>query len=236
MRAGVTFILPETSYVHSDVNLAADVEVGPQCMLTNATTVARGTRLVQGCHLEGCEVGEDCVLTHLRGQLAVLHRGVTAGPFVNLRPGTVLRTGVRVGNFVETKKADIGAGSKLPHLQYVGDATIGEGVNIGAGTIFCNYDGFNKSHTTIGDGVFIGSNSSLQAPLTIGDGAFVAMGSAITHDVPAGALAVARARQENKEGYAEQIRERHRRQKEAAASDGAGKSGAGDLIEPGGTS
>jgi bifunctional UDP-N-acetylglucosamine pyrophosphorylase/glucosamine-1-phosphate N-acetyltransferase len=236
MREGVTFILPETTYITSDVELAPDIEVGPQCMLTGATTVKSGTRLVQGCALDDTEVGEDCTLTHVRAQLAVLHRGVTAGPWVNLRPGTVLHVGVKVGNFVETKKADVGAGSKLPHLQYVGDATIGEGVNIGAGTIFCNYDGFNKHHITIGEGVFVGSNSSLQAPLTIGDGAFVAMGSAVTHDVPPGALAVGRSHQVNKEGYAHAIRERHRALKAAGQPQSTSTPEAADTeIEPGGT-
>ncbi len=175
------------------------------------TRIGSGTVLIQGCYLEACEIGEDCTLLHVRGTEAVLYDGVRAGPYVNLRPGTILREQVKVGNFVETKKVDVGRGSKLPHLQYIGDATLGENVNIGAGTIFCNYDGFMKHHTTLGDDVFIGSNSSLSAPLTIGDGAYVAMGSAITKDVPAGALAVARARQENKLDYVQELKERLRR-------------------------
>lgn len=221
MREGVTFRLPETVFLHHDVQLSPDVEVGPHCVLTLGTTIGSGTELIQGCYLEACVIGQDCTLLHVRGTEAVLHDGVRAGPYVNLRPGTVLRENVKVGNFVETKKADVGRGSKLPHLQYIGDATLGENVNIGAGTIFCNYDGFTKHHTTLGDGVFIGSNSSLSAPLTIGDGAYVAMGSAITKDVPPGALAVGRARQENKLDYVRELKERMKRRMEQAAQDKA---------------
>jgi bifunctional UDP-N-acetylglucosamine pyrophosphorylase/glucosamine-1-phosphate N-acetyltransferase len=216
MREGVTFRLPETVYLHHDVQLSPDVEIGPHCVLTLGTRIGSGTVLIQGCYLEACAIGADCTLLHVRGTEAVLHDGVRAGPYVNLRPGTILREGVKVGNFVETKKADVGRGSKLPHLQYIGDATIGENVNIGAGAIFCNYDGFAKHHTVLGNDVFIGSNASLSAPLTIGDGAYVAMASAITRDVPPGALAVARARQENKLGYVEKLKRRQSRRLEQA--------------------
>jgi bifunctional UDP-N-acetylglucosamine pyrophosphorylase/glucosamine-1-phosphate N-acetyltransferase len=133
---------------------------------------------------------------------------------------------VKVGNFVETKQARVGRGSKLPHLSYVGDAEIGESSNIGAGTIFCNYDGVNKQRTLIGNNVFVGSNSSLQAPLTIGDGAYIAMASAITSDVPPDALAVGRARQENKLGYAKRRREQQARR--AADAAGTGDAAGGD--------
>jgi bifunctional UDP-N-acetylglucosamine pyrophosphorylase/glucosamine-1-phosphate N-acetyltransferase len=211
--AGVTFVLPESVYLHVDITLDQDVTVGPQCVLTNGTRIGSGTELSAGCLLDGCTIGSDCRLLHVRGLDAVLEAGVTVGPYVNLRPGTVLRQGVKVGNFVETKKADVGPGSKLPHLSYVGDAAIGSDCNIGAGTIFCNYDGVNKSQTVLGNGVFIGSNSSLQAPLSIGDGAYIGMASAITQDVPADALAVGRARQENKPGYAKRLRERQARLK-----------------------
>jgi len=217
MTAGVTFHLPETTFLHHDVRLSEDVTIGPHCVLTGATRIGRGTTLVQGCLLEHCIIGENCELRHVRGLESVIENDVQAGPYVNMRPGTLIHDGVKIGNFVETKKADIGAGSKLPHLQYIGDATLGEGCNIGAGTIFCNYDGVQKLHTTLGDGVFIGSNSALQGGITIGPGAYVAMGSAITKDVPAGALAVARARQENKLDYAKKLRERMLRRKEKAA-------------------
>ena len=211
MQQGATFILPDTTYIHYDAQVGEDVEIGPGCVITNGTVIGSGTRLIQGCHLDGCVIGEDCTLTHVHATEARVGNNVRIGPYVNLRPGTVLEDDVRVGNFVETKKARVGRGSKLPHLQYVGDATIGENVNIGAGTIFCNYDGVSKHETVIGDNVFVGSNSSLQAPLTIGEGAFIAMGSSITKDVPPGALAVGRSRQENKDGYAERLREKQRR-------------------------
>jgi bifunctional UDP-N-acetylglucosamine pyrophosphorylase/glucosamine-1-phosphate N-acetyltransferase len=230
MAAGVTFHLPETTYMDHDVELAPDVEVGPHCVLTRGTQIGAGTVLVQGCLLEACRIGANCELRHVRGLESVIEDDVQAGPYVNMRPGTVLRRGVKVGNFVETKNADVGAGSKLPHLQYIGDATLGEGCNIGAGTIFCNYDGFSKLHTTLGPGVFVGSNSSLQGGITIGEGAYVAMASAITKDIPAGALAVGRARQENKAGYVAKLKERLARRKEHPQA-GAGtprKEGSGE--------
>ena len=221
MREGVTFRLPETTYLHASVRLAPDVEIGPHCVLTGGTRIGAGTRLVQGCLLEHCIVGENCELRHVRGLESVIENNVQAGPYVNMRPGTVLRDGVKVGNFVETKNADVGPGSKLPHLQYIGDATLGEGCNIGAGTIFCNYDGFSKNHTTLGDRVFIGSNSSIQGGVTIGDDAYVAMASAITRDIPPLALGIARGRQENKEDYVTKLRERLKRRKEQVLNDKA---------------
>jgi bifunctional UDP-N-acetylglucosamine pyrophosphorylase / glucosamine-1-phosphate N-acetyltransferase len=233
MREGVTFIMPETSYIHGTVQIDPDVEIGPYCLLLDHTRIGSGTVLGPGCCLESTVVGRACQLLHVRALDAVLEDNVTAGPYVNLRPGTVLGTGVKVGNFVETKMADVGAGSKLPHLQYVGDATIGENCNIGAGTIFCNYDGVNKNHTVLGDGVFIGSNSSLQAPLNIGDGAYVAMASAITKDVPRDALAVGRARQENKLGYAAKLRERQHDAGAAKHSNGQAPSKAPSANEGG---
>ncbi len=219
MQAGVTFRLPETTYMHADVKLDEDVEIGPNCVLINGTEVGRGTIIGTGCVLDNANIGEHCRLLHVRALDCDIDDSVSVGPYVNLRPGTHLHDNVKVGNFVETKNADIGAGSKLPHLQYVGDAELGERVNIGAGTIFCNYDGMNKHRIQVGNDVFIGSNSSLQAPLTIEDGAYVAMGSAITKNVPADALAVGRARQENKAGYARMLREKARRLKEQRAME-----------------
>jgi len=216
MAEGVTFHLPDTTYLHHNVELAPDVEVGPHCLLTHGTKVGSGTILVQGCLLETCVVGENCELRHVRGLMSVIDDNVTAGPYVNMRPGTHIRSNCKVGNFVETKNADIGEGSKLPHLQYIGDATLGEGCNIGAGTIFCNYDGFNKLHTTLGKGVFIGSNSSIQGGVTIEEGAYVAMASAITMSVPSGALGIGRAHQVNKPDYVERLKNRLKKRKEKA--------------------
>jgi bifunctional UDP-N-acetylglucosamine pyrophosphorylase/glucosamine-1-phosphate N-acetyltransferase len=156
------------------------VRIGPNCVLRD-TQVEAGAQIHAMSHLDGAQVGASC----------------SVGPFARLRPGTRLARGARVGNFVETKKAQVGEGSKINHLSYVGDAVLGAGVNIGAGTITCNYDGQNKHPTQLGDGVFIGSNSTLVAPVEVADGGFVAAGSTLTRDVPAQALGVARARQRN---------------------------------------
>src|SRR6185437_10042283 len=143
--------------------------------------------------------------------------GATIGPFARLRPGAQIGEGAHIGNFVEIKAAEIGKGAKVNHLTYIGDASIGPGTNVGAGTITCNYDGINKDRTTIGANAFIGSNTSLVAPITVGDGAYIASGSVLTEDVPADALALGRARQVNKPGYAPKIRE------QAAAKKAASK-------------
>ncbi|WP_444929103.1 bifunctional UDP-N-acetylglucosamine diphosphorylase/glucosamine-1-phosphate N-acetyltransferase GlmU [Microbulbifer sp. SSSA002] len=166
------------------VSLGKGVKIGPNCLLKNCH-LADGTRVEANSIIEGAEVGEAC----------------TIGPFARLRPGTELSTGAKVGNFVETKKAKIGAGSKINHLSYVGDALVGEAVNIGAGTITCNYDGVNKSLTEIGDQAFIGSNTALVAPVTVGAGATIAAGSTITRAVDPEALAVARGKQRNISGW-----------------------------------
>ena len=167
-----------------EVHIGAGVRIGPNCVLRNCR-VAAGSTVQAMSHLDDCRVGEDC----------------SVGPYARLRPGTVLENGARIGNFVETKKAHIGAGSKVNHLSYIGDAEMGAGVNIGAGTITCNYDGINKHQTRFGDDVFVGSNSTLVAPLTIGAGGFVAAGSTLTSDVPAAGLGVARGRQRNIERW-----------------------------------
>ncbi|WP_339843849.1 bifunctional UDP-N-acetylglucosamine diphosphorylase/glucosamine-1-phosphate N-acetyltransferase GlmU [uncultured Halopseudomonas sp.] len=166
------------------VTIEDNVEIGPNCVIRNSV-IRSGSVIKAFSHLDGAEVGEGCDI----------------GPYARLRPGTVLGRGAKVGNFVETKKADIGAGSKINHLSYVGDAVVGEQVNIGAGTITCNYDGVNKFVTQIGDNVFIGSNTSLVAPLSVGAGATTGAGSTITQDVPAGALAVGRSRQRSIENW-----------------------------------
>ncbi|MFA0809709.1 bifunctional UDP-N-acetylglucosamine diphosphorylase/glucosamine-1-phosphate N-acetyltransferase GlmU [Microbulbifer epialgicus] len=166
------------------VTLGKGVQIGPNCLLKNCR-LADGTRVEANSMIEGAEVGEAC----------------TIGPFARLRPGTELAVGAKVGNFVETKKAKVGAGSKINHLSYVGDAVVGEAVNIGAGTITCNYDGVNKSLTEIGDGAFIGSNTALVAPVMVGRGATVGAGSTITREVGSEELAVARGKQRNIGGW-----------------------------------
>lgn len=170
--------------LEGQVTIEDNVEIGPNCVIRNSM-IRRGSVIKAFSHLDGAEVGEACDI----------------GPYARLRPGTRMGQGAKVGNFVETKKADIGAGSKINHLSYVGDALIGEQVNIGAGTITCNYDGVNKFVTQIEDGVFIGSNTALVAPVKVGAGATTGAGSTITQDVPAGALGVARSRQRSIENW-----------------------------------
>ncbi|MEO1039272.1 MAG: bifunctional UDP-N-acetylglucosamine diphosphorylase/glucosamine-1-phosphate N-acetyltransferase GlmU [Pseudomonadota bacterium] len=190
MQAGATLVAPETVHFSCDTRLGRDVVVEPHVVFGLGVTVGDGARIKAFSHLEGAEVGN-------RAQI---------GPYARLRPGTKLGEGVKIGNFVETKKADIADGAKVNHLSYVGDASVGAGANIGAGVITCNYDGYTKSRTVIGEGAFIGSNCSLVAPVTIGPGAYTGSGGVITSDVPGDALAVARARQETKPGWAERFR------------------------------
>jgi bifunctional UDP-N-acetylglucosamine pyrophosphorylase / glucosamine-1-phosphate N-acetyltransferase len=192
MVSGVSMIAPETVFLAHDTALAQDVLIEPNVVFGPGVTVESGAVIHAFSHLEGAHVAA----------------GATVGPFARLRPGANLGEGSKVGNFCEVKKAEIGAGAKVNHLTYIGDAFVGAGSNIGAGTITCNYDGVNKFETRIGENAFIGSNSSLVAPVTIGDGAYVASGSVITENVPADALALGRARQEVKPERAKLIRER----------------------------
>jgi len=185
MAAGVTIVDPLATTIDVDVQIGADTTIEPY------TTIRGGTRIGEGCVVR-CSYLIDCTLQD----------GVAVGPFAYLRPGAVLRAGAKVGTFVEVKNSDIGAGAKVPHLSYIGDADVGEGTNLGAATITANYDGANKHRTTIGRGVRGGVDTSLVAPVTVGDGAVIAAGSVITEDVPPDALAVARARQRNIDGYA----------------------------------
>ncbi|WP_377298687.1 bifunctional UDP-N-acetylglucosamine diphosphorylase/glucosamine-1-phosphate N-acetyltransferase GlmU [Rhizobium sp. SGZ-381] len=192
MLSGVSMIAPETVFLAHDTVLQQDVLIEPNVVFGPGVTVESGAVIHAFSHLEGSHVAS----------------GATVGPFARLRPGAHLGEGAKVGNFCEVKKAEIGAGAKVNHLTYIGDAFIGAGSNIGAGTITCNYDGFNKSETRIGENAFIGSNSALVAPVTIGNGAYVASGSVITEDVPDDALAFGRARQEVKPERAKAVRER----------------------------
>ncbi len=201
MRAGVTVVDPATTWLDVDVRLAEDVTLLPGVQLQAGTTVGAGASIGPDTTLAGCQVGPGASVIRSHGSGGRIEAGASVGPFSFIRPGTVLGPNARIGAFVESKNAVIGAGSKVPHLTYVGDATIGVGVNIGAATIFANYDGVNKHHTTIGDHVRIGSDTVLVAPVTVGDGAYTAAGSAIAEDVPAGALGVARGRQRNVEGW-----------------------------------
>ncbi|MEZ5288602.1 MAG: bifunctional UDP-N-acetylglucosamine diphosphorylase/glucosamine-1-phosphate N-acetyltransferase GlmU [Vicinamibacterales bacterium] len=202
MAAGVTLIDPATTYVDVDVEVGADTVLHPGVHLEGSTRIGAACEIHQGTRIVNSTLGDRVtVLDHTLILDATVGDGCSVGPFAHLRPGSALGEGARVGNFVELKKTALGAGAKANHLAYLGDATIGDGANIGAGTITCNYDGVSKHETRIGKGAFVGSNSTLVAPVTIGDDAYVAAGSAVTSDAPAGSLAIARARQENKEGW-----------------------------------
>ncbi|HAM45159.1 MAG TPA: bifunctional UDP-N-acetylglucosamine diphosphorylase/glucosamine-1-phosphate N-acetyltransferase GlmU [Propionibacteriaceae bacterium] len=206
MTEGVTVLDPASTWVHAEVDLAVDVTLLPGTTLAGATSVAAGATIGPDTTLIDVEVGENATVMRSHVELAVIGAGATVGPFSYLRPGTELGTGGKVGAFVETKKAVIGAGTKVPHLTYCGDAVLGEGVNIGAGTIFANYDGVTKSTTVVGDNSFVGSDSVLVAPVEIAPGSYVAAGSTITTDVGPGELAVARGQQRNIKGWVERKR------------------------------
>jgi bifunctional UDP-N-acetylglucosamine pyrophosphorylase/glucosamine-1-phosphate N-acetyltransferase len=201
MRAGVTVIDPATTWVHAGVDLAADVTLLPGTSLEGATSIATGAVIGPDTTLVDVEVGEGATVARTQGSLSVIGAGASVGPFAYIRPGTILGAGGKIGTFVETKNAAIGPGAKVPHLTYAGDVVIGEGANIGAGTIFANYDGVTKSTTEVGKFSFVGSDSVLVAPVVIGDGAYVAAGSTVTQNVAAGELAVARGQQRNVSGW-----------------------------------
>jgi bifunctional UDP-N-acetylglucosamine pyrophosphorylase/glucosamine-1-phosphate N-acetyltransferase len=195
MEDGATLIAPETVFLAKDTKLGRDVIVEPNVIFGPGVTVEEGARIRAFSHLEGAHVG----------------KGAIVGPFARLRPGTDLGPEVRVGNFVEVKNAKMEDGSKANHLAYVGDTRVGAKANLGAGTITCNYDGFEKHHTDIGQGVFVGSNTALVAPVKIGDGAFIGSGSVITKDVPADALVVTRGPLDQRDGWAAKVRARRAR-------------------------
>ncbi len=202
MAAGVTIEDPATTYIDTDVTVGSDTVIHPGVMLEGRTAIGARCELHAGVRIVDSAVGDDVLVNnHCVIQGATIAAGARVGPFAHLRPETALGEKARVGNFVELKKTSLGDGSKANHLTYLGDATIGTDVNVGAGTITCNYDGRDKHPTTVGDRVFIGSGAELVAPVTLGDNAYVAAGSCITDDVPADALGVARTRQSNKEGW-----------------------------------
>lgn len=201
--AGVTVRDPATTWIDLRATLAEDVELLPGTHIAGATTVASGAHIGPDTTLLDCEVGEDAVITRTDATLAVIGANASVGPFAYLRPGTELAADGKIGTFVETKNAKIGAGSKVPHLSYIGDTTVGEGSNIGAGTITANYDGVSKHATTVGSHVRTGSHNVFVAPVTIGDGAYSGAGTVIRKDVPPGALAINVAPQRNQPGWVE---------------------------------
>ena len=197
MLSGVTMIDPTSVWIDSTVSVEADAVILPNVIVTGNSSIASRATVGPDCTLHDTTVGPEASVVRVTSNGAEIGASASVGPYTYLRPGTVLGTGAKAGGFVEMKNAQLGEGAKVPHLSYVGDATIGEGTNIGAATVFVNYDGVEKHHTTIGSHVRVGSDSMLVAPITIGDGAYTAAGSVITENVPAGAMAVARARQRN---------------------------------------
>ena len=201
MRSGVTIVDPTTTWVDATSVVSQDVVLLPGTAISGESTIGTGAVIGPRTTLVDCTVANGAEVKESYATSAVIGENASVGPFTFLRPGTNLAANSRAGAFVEMKNASLGEGSKVPHLSYVGDATIGEGSNIGAATIFVNYDGVEKHHTTVGDHVRIGSDSMLVAPVTIGDGAYTAAGSVITEDVPAGAMGVGRAKQRNVIGW-----------------------------------
>jgi len=203
LDAGVMMVAPETVWFAHDTEIGAEVEIGQNVVFGPGVSIADGATIKPFCHIEGARIGE----------------GATIGPFARLRPGTEIGLNARIGNFVEVKNAVFAEGAKANHLSYLGDASVGKGANIGAGTITCNYDGYRKARTEIRDGAFIGSNSALVAPVEIGEGAIVGAGSVITRNVPADAIAVARADQRERTGQAVKFREARLKSKTGSESD-----------------
>ncbi len=209
MDDGVTIFRPETSVIDSMVTVGADTIVEPFVQLLGRTTIGGGCRIRSYSVIEDSTIGDD--VTVLNGSIITssqVAKSAVIGPYSRLRPESEIGEGAHIGNFVEIKKSRVGAKSKANHLSYIGDTEIGPGTNVGAGTITCNYDGKNKHRTTIGANVFVGSDSTLVAPLAIADGSYIAAGSTITEDVPADALALGRARQTTKADWAKKMRSR----------------------------
>jgi len=206
VEAGVTVRDPATTYVEADVEVGPDAVLEPMTLLLGHTKVGRGSVIGPCCRLQDTEVGEACTIAFSELKEATVADGCRCGPFAHLRPGAVIGKGARIGNFVEVKNSEVGEGASASHLAYLGDASVGRRANIGAGTITCNYDGFEKHRTVVGEEAFVGSNSTLVAPCTIGDRAVVGAGSVITQDVPADALGIGRSRQENREEWAKRWR------------------------------
>ncbi len=202
MLSGVTMIDPEKTYIEADVTVGADTVIWPGCILRGNTSIGEGCLLESNVQVADCIIGDQ---VHLKTGSVLEESQVgdqaAIGPMAHLRPGSVLHSQVKIGNFVETKKIVMGQGSKASHLTYLGDAEIGQDVNIGCGTITCNYDGKNKYKTVIGNGVFVGSDVQLVAPVTVGDNVLIAAGTTVTKDVPPDSLAIARCQQVNKPGW-----------------------------------
>mgnify|MGYP002712101621 FL=1 len=206
MRNGATVIDPATTWIGVEVEIGRDVIIHPNTQLWGSTVIGDGAEIGPDTTLTDMEVGARATVVRTQGELGVIGEDATVGPFTYIRPGTELGAGGKLGGFVEAKNATIGEGSKVPHLTYIGDATVGKHSNIGASSVFANYDGINKHHTTIGDYCRTGSDTMFVAPVTIGDGAYTGAGTVVTEDVPPGALAIKEGRQRNIEGWVENRR------------------------------
>jgi bifunctional UDP-N-acetylglucosamine pyrophosphorylase / glucosamine-1-phosphate N-acetyltransferase len=207
MQAGVTLKDPDTTYIEESVTIGKDTVIGPNTQLCGKTAIGAGCRIDGSAFLTNAVIGDE---VHVRFSVVMtdcrIERGAIIGPFAHLRPGTDLSANVHIGNFVETKEAKLGEGTKANHLTYLGDVTIGRDTNIGAGTIICNYDGFHKYKTSIGDRVQVGSDTTLVAPISLGDDVYVATASTVRHDIPAGALVYNQREERVREGWTEQKR------------------------------
>lgn len=197
-KNGVEFIDPKNTYIDATVTMESGCKLYPNVYLEGDTHIGAGTIIYPGCRIIDSKIGKGCSLQFTVCNSSIIEDNASVGPFVNIRPNTHIRSKCKIGDFVEIKNSEIGEGSKVPHLSYIGDGTIGERVNVGCGSIFVNYDGVTKSRTVVGNDVFIGCNSNLIAPIEVGDGAYIAAGSTLTMDVPKNSLAIARARQVNK--------------------------------------
>jgi bifunctional UDP-N-acetylglucosamine pyrophosphorylase / glucosamine-1-phosphate N-acetyltransferase len=205
MRNGVTIIDPQNTYIDSDIIIGRDTVIYPGTVLKGSTSIGEDCLIGPNTEIDSCQIGDETVIKQSVAHHSSIGSQVNIGPFAHIRPESSISDDVKIGNFVELKKTSFGKGSKASHLSYIGDAEVGEDVNLGCGSITVNYDGKRKHLTKIEDGVFVGCNSNLVAPVTIGKGAYIAAGSTITEDVPGEALSIARARQVNKENYVQKL-------------------------------
>ena len=206
MDSGVTILDPDSTFIDYDVTIGHDTTILPFTYIENGTTIGERCSIGPNCRLQNTKIGNDVTMQFVYSHDAEVDDEVVIGPYVHLRPGTKINKKVKIGNFVEVKNSNIGEGTKLPHLQYIGDSDVGQNVNVGCGTVTCNYDGKKKFRTTIGDNVFVGCNTSLVAPVKVGNGVYIAAGSAITQDIPDNNLAIGRARQVNKSTWKDKRR------------------------------
>lgn len=208
LEAGVIMMDPSAVYVEDQVVVGAGTELLPGTILRGETVVGKNCRIGPQVMLTGCTVGDDCVINASQCEDSTIERGCEIGPYTHIRPHCVVGEGSKLGAFVQVKNCNLGRGTKMAHLTYVGDTDVGDNCNFGCGTVTCNYDGFQKFRSTIGDGVFVGCSTNLVSPVRVGDGAYIAADTTVTGDVPADALAIGRSRQQVKEGWAARNREK----------------------------